>query len=91
MVSDRQIWYQGSNSSAYLKYHIEIHGSQCCLGLSPHSETKQKFKGVDERKVVREPSQLVYKVWSSSFERVRKNKAFVDLAFYMGFSNSIYE
>ena len=43
----------GHTKLAYSDHmNIEIHGSQCCLGLPSHSETKQKFEKVDERKVV---------------------------------------
>ena len=54
-----------------------------------HLKAKQKFKKADGRKVVRERAQCVYKVWSSSFERLRKNKTFVDLAFCFGFPDLI--
>ena len=45
------------------------HGSQRCLGSSSHSETRRKLKKVNDLKVVWELSQMVCKVWSSSFNR----------------------
>ena len=46
-------------SSVYIVHFIYFCGSQCCLKLSPHSETKQKFKRVDGRKSCAGSAQLL--------------------------------
>ena len=72
-----------SEKFEYLTNTLKISQLTVLFGAILHSETKQKFEKVDGRKEA-------YKVWSSSFERIRKNKTFVDLAFYVRFPDLIW-